>query len=385
MPSESIILELLKQAQEDRNRPSQTRQTIAQLSQTMEGVLKGIQLFDAAKSLGLKFGTTETVKEAVAGKPGVRATDALDISALAPQESLRGSSFLTRPEFSDPGKSTILNLLASGSAPRNAPDFPTPSMSPAISLAATPGRESIPPQPAVTRQIPGAAQLAMIKAAKDISPTAGRETSEKLLGRDIVGTTIEEQKLSQMTPVIDPETGKIAYYVPKGSKFEPQTDTVVQFTDPKTGDVVRSMKVAKGTQTKSLSTTGQTPEEKLRDIVASVEDDARASVSEFLPEKEKKIAVQNEFARILLSRAQGFPLKDVARVVKTRFGGELPKFFQEALNFADQNSTQVEAHKQKVKSWKTQGVWDSYRPLFEEKLISLGYPQIVIDDIFLSE
>src|SRR3990167_7369648 len=72
MASPEIILELLRQAQLEQNAPSQTQQSIAQLSQVMEGVLKGIQLYDAAKGLKSKYGSTTTTT--IPGTPDVGVT-----------------------------------------------------------------------------------------------------------------------------------------------------------------------------------------------------------------------------------------------------------------------------------------------------------------------
>lgn len=91
MASESVILELIRQAERERNRPGQMEQALAQIPEAMKGVAQGVQLYDMVKSMGVKYGSG-----AAGGVPGAPQAPVVAGQALPGAAQMPDLSGLTR-------------------------------------------------------------------------------------------------------------------------------------------------------------------------------------------------------------------------------------------------------------------------------------------------
>ena len=404
MASESVIVELLRQAQEERNRPSATMQGIASLQQVMEGVLKGIQLYDAAKGMGLKYGTGDkTVTETVAG------TGSPAIPAQPPREALPPLSSSEAPlsrqihalgdEFFKsllkPGMQTAtsrmgLSGLQGGGIPGSPsiPSFPIPSTR--TLDPGTPAVPAVPPQ-TITKTIPGfpgTAKLDAIEKAYSITPDLGKQVASQL-GTAVPGKSVAEKKLDMLEPVLDPTTGKVLYYRPANSVFQPQTDVTILPVDSKTGRPAgKEIKLPKGGRVLEVgNSSDKSRPEKLGAIAGSIEDDAKSQAQATLgfeadfPKKFQPV-FQMEYIKMLRSRAAEFTLKEQNDFLRKRFPRtELVR----TLDFIESNAEQISKAKQDVITKKAQPGWELQEPAYRSEMTKLGYPEEVIMEILSAQ
>lgn len=190
MADPSIILELIRQAQQERNAPTAFDRGMNSSQQIMQGIQQGFQLYDTIKSMGEKHGTTATVNSP--GQPRA------NVAPVSPGQSLMGAT--------GPGSSIAAATTASppfGGAP-SLPNFPAPS-----GPVAGAGPQTV--------NVPGMAQIEQISKAAETSPDFGRYIAG-LQGIDI-GKTKEELKLDQLNNFVTTDANGVPHIIQMTGKI----------------------------------------------------------------------------------------------------------------------------------------------------------------------
>jgi len=171
MASEALILELLRQKQAQENQPSQFQQGLASLTQVMQAIAQGIQMYDTVKSLPVKYGRDITTTVPGTGTPAIPGLPPREaVPPLAQSEARLGRQI---PAAGDPffqsflpqGVTTSENIVGKGGRTLSgSPFFPTPPTTPV-----SPGVAPVPATPAqkVKTHVPGLYETQQFAALAD--------------------------------------------------------------------------------------------------------------------------------------------------------------------------------------------------------------------------
>lgn len=365
MASESVILELLRQAHQNQSGPSQFERGMSQISQVMDGVTRGIQLYDAAKSLPYKYGTpaqtTTTTLPAIPGTPDT-ASPSLRSGTMDFRNMMSGFGQFGQPQ-ANAGQVTI------------------------------PGAPAIPAQQITntTMGTPGSLAIDQLAKLKDFTGPGVQQIYDKTLEPYGIQGQIEPAMQNILMP-----NGSMMQ-APRGTKIAPTSMQPTQIMEEK--DAVGKT-IQPGTNIKIVDTTsgkgggGKTPEDRFASLLATIEDDVRSNVKpsklmeaysyapndpKYLAEKKKLDATQQaEFSKLLESRGSKFPKEWRAQAMEERYG--LSSDSLEALMFNNANKEKVGAIKGRLQQSKQVGRFD---PIADKKaLLKAGFPESVIDQIF---
>lgn len=390
MADVSVILELLRQAQQERNKPSPVAEGVAGAQGIMSSIMQGIQMYDALKTLGGKYGTTQTTP----GVPG-QAVTTPGVPSFAESNPLRsalmpGATNIPLPDF------TAGSTLAGG---KSAP-FPVPQVDSGLTSALSqilqspgiPGQTTVTPAiPEKRTVIPGSFDVARIKEAAEVSPSLGRQVAGNL-GVDM-GKTIKEQQLEQGTlavtgydasgqPILNWLPGKTVRNIAKkddvgGNIISANTETgeTRVIGTKKKGDVVL----------KDTDSKGKTEEDKINVQLKSIEDDAINAAtklsSDFGVFDKKKFDVNfpEQYKKLVNQRLSSLPQSKRSELITNRFSQPIDT----SENFRKQNSAFIDKAKLRVKQSRVSGSFNEAEARAELK--KYGIPEEVITEIILAQ
>ena len=381
MPSESIILELLRQKFQQDQQTTATSDPLTRINQVMEGIARGISLYDAAKSLPAKFGTPATTATtpgapAIPGIPGVEGTS----------PSLMGATAFT-PGTGGGASSMLSNLIPQ--MMQSSPGMP-----------AIPGLPATPPVTTTTPGIPGSLALDSLSKLKDFSGPAVQNIFNSLLAPYGIQGGLEPALKS----IYDP-TGSLLFKAPKGSTVLP-TATVPLYTfnpdsgkyfDNTTGNEVKLKDIARGARIERLASSKggagtKTPADKFSDLLGKIEDDVKASVkpNELMqyarpgtPKYEKYYAEwqgarKKEFITRLNARGGACPKELKDQAIEELFGTPGAQAL-EAQMWKQQNQTMLQRYRERLNALKTSGTLDPVKQ--RKELMERNTPPQIVDEL----
>ena len=359
MASESVIVELLRQAEAQRNQPSQFQQGLAQTSQVMQGLIQGLQLYDAVKSLPYKYGT--------AGKPGAAST--------APAAPVAGQSL-------SPVIPTSASALPAGGTAGASSMDPSVILSQAMQASATPAQA---PSSSMAGTL-GTAAYDLINKAGETYPGMGRAAAQQFGVDPGLSKTEITAQAQQLYTLLDPMGNVIKQFAqPKGGKIDRQSGPlegnilqvgkggkVTDIGNRKAGDVVVK---------ESSEGSGKTPEDKEREILSKVEDDARAIANNRSNDMglfDAKIfdrEFKSEYSKLLNQRLTGVSAERKQQIIAQRFAQPIadPNAYRQA------NATFIQQVRERVAQLR---LTPKYNPIaMRKELLGYGMPDDVISEV----
>lgn len=387
MASESVINTLLQQEFAKRNQPNQG---LAQILQIMEGIAKGLAIYDASKAIPAKYGTSPTTQTStipgVPPTPGVPEVPGQSVSA---SDSLRAMTMDTRGNV--PGFLSGFNPAQSPSATVNLPGIP-----------AIPGTPGIPAQQ-VTKTTPGqlgTVDAEMLKALQGLQgPGVDAAYSQILKKHGLEG---QISPIPTFIPTQNPDGSYNYQQAPGKIKFPPPPTTqAATFFDERSGKYFQFNAAGKKVQATEVpksgvqkiddksSTNAKTQQEKLSRALDIAETDAAKQADVQVPDFRRftspdayNAVFQREYKKILFSRiGADFPRQQVNEALYQRFGtlGDIGA----AMDYKKKNPTQVEAIKKKIQATKLSGGMATLEDQIAAKadLSKLGVPEAFIDEL----